>query len=89
MIRRLEVEHARVHNLPDSEFSDAYMSFRSQLETTLAKFVGGFIADYTTRFIMFFVSEGVTPRDNDTFTLDPGFYCLKFLIQLMYRLLKC
>ena len=40
VISMLGVEYAKMNNLPDSEFSDAYMSFRSRVESAIREFFG-------------------------------------------------
>ena len=39
LFARLEADKAQVYNLPDSEFSDAYLSFRRRTEETVKAFV--------------------------------------------------
>lgn len=86
IFEKLEVEKARVHNLPDSEFTDAYLAYRRKVEETIKSYtdylnvmkipVGDGIAYILLKLMDLFdgsEGSGYTPsRDGLTYTLDPA-----------------
>lgn len=86
IFEQLEAEKARVHNLPDSEFTDAYLGYRRKVEETIKSYtdylnfmnipLGNGVAYILLKLIdIFNGTEGsdYTPsRDGLTYTLDPA-----------------
>ena len=71
MFQLLEAECARLHNLPDEEFTDAYLGFRKRVEEAIAKWAGdgvigtslSFLFSQASRLWTFFTGEGIVLID--------------------------
>ena len=86
IFEQLEAEKARVHNLPDSEFTDAYMGYRRKVEETIKSYtdylnfmnipLGNGVAYILLKLIDIFNgtegSDYTHSRDGLTYTLDPA-----------------
>jgi hypothetical protein len=88
VLELLGEEHAKLKDMPDEEFTDAYMAFRSRVEETIRQFfnandprasgvwamVKSLIADGCVWLSSFLLGEGIAPeaRDRSVFCLDPA-----------------
>jgi hypothetical protein len=83
VFRNLEAQRVKLYDLPDEDFTDAYLAFRRRVEETIKMYtkilnvgripIGDWIAKAGAWLADFFGGEGFDPipREDGTYTLDP------------------